>query len=177
MVWHTMQEIWERGFKEVMRTAVGEALAKAEKLYVSVDIDVLDPGPRAGHRDAGARWHHQLPTCCGWCANSVTSTTWSGSTWSRWRPAYDHAELTVNAAHRVVFEALSGHGRPPPRRRRREGRTAVTAGPVAVSAYSGNGLPARHVGGRDALRTVLAERDRPRVKLVPIDEMLPAAWG
>ena len=23
-------------------------------------------------------------------------------------PAYDHAELTVNAAHRVVFEALSG---------------------------------------------------------------------
>jgi agmatinase len=23
-------------------------------------------------------------------------------------PAYDHAELTVNAAHRVVFEALGG---------------------------------------------------------------------
>ena len=23
-------------------------------------------------------------------------------------PAYDHAELTVNAAHRVVLEALSG---------------------------------------------------------------------
>jgi agmatinase len=23
-------------------------------------------------------------------------------------PAYDHAELTVNAAHRVVFEALAG---------------------------------------------------------------------
>ena len=45
-------------------------------------------------------------------------------------PAYDHAELTVNAAHRVVFEALCGHGGPPPRRRRREGRTALTTGPV-----------------------------------------------
>ena len=52
MVWHTMQEIWDRGFKEVMRTAVDEALAKAEKLYLSVDIDVLDPGPRAGYRDS-----------------------------------------------------------------------------------------------------------------------------
>jgi len=43
MTWHTMQEIWDRGFKAVMVDAVGEALAKADKLYVSVDIDVLDP--------------------------------------------------------------------------------------------------------------------------------------
>ena len=32
MTWHTMQEIWERGFKEVMRDAVAEALAKAAHL-------------------------------------------------------------------------------------------------------------------------------------------------
>ncbi len=48
MTWHTMQEIWERGFKAVMRDAVGEALAKADKLYVSVDIDVLDPAHAPG---------------------------------------------------------------------------------------------------------------------------------
>ena len=84
MVWHTMQEIWDRGFKEVMRTAVAEALAKAEKLYLSVDIDVLIPPTRRapGRRNPVA----SLPTCSGWCANSVTSTTWPGWTWSRWRP-------------------------------------------------------------------------------------------
>ena len=48
MTWHTMQEIWERGFKDVMRDAVAEALAKADKLYVSVDIDVLDPAHAPG---------------------------------------------------------------------------------------------------------------------------------
>lgn len=48
MVWHTMQEIWERGFKPVMVDAVGEALAKADKLYLSVDIDVLDPAHAPG---------------------------------------------------------------------------------------------------------------------------------
>ncbi len=31
MTWHTMQEIWDLGFKEVMRRAVSEALDKAEK--------------------------------------------------------------------------------------------------------------------------------------------------
>ena len=54
MRWHLMQEIWERGFKAVMRDAVSEALARADKLYVSVDIDVLDPGIRARHRHTRA---------------------------------------------------------------------------------------------------------------------------
>jgi arginase family enzyme len=48
MTWHTMQEIWDRGFKDVMREAVSEALAKADKLYVSVDIDVRDPAHAPG---------------------------------------------------------------------------------------------------------------------------------
>ena len=48
MTWHTMQEIWDHGFKEVMSRAVGEALAKAEKLYVSVDVDVMDPAHAPG---------------------------------------------------------------------------------------------------------------------------------
>ena len=48
MTWHTMQEIWDEGFKAVMGRAVGEALKKAEKLYVSVDIDVLDPAHAPG---------------------------------------------------------------------------------------------------------------------------------
>ncbi|MFZ8822379.1 MAG: agmatinase family protein, partial [Ilumatobacteraceae bacterium] len=43
MVWHTMQEIWDRGFKAVMDDAVSEALASADHLYISVDVDSLDP--------------------------------------------------------------------------------------------------------------------------------------
>jgi len=107
MTWHTMQEIWDRGFKEVMRQAVGEALAKAEKLYVSVDIDVLDPAhaPGTGTPEPGGitsadllRMVRQL------CHDHDVA----GVDIVEVAPAYDHAELTVNAAHRVVFEALAG---------------------------------------------------------------------
>jgi len=107
MVWHTMQEIWERGFKAVMVDAVGEALAKADKLYLSVDIDVLDPAhaPGTGTPEPGGitsvdllRMVRQL--CYEHDVAGVDVVEVS--------PAYDHAELTVNAAHRVVFEALAG---------------------------------------------------------------------
>ena len=107
MTWHTMQEIWERGFKAVMRDAVAEALAKADKLYVSVDIDVLDPAhaPGTGTPEPGGittadllRLVRQL------CYEHDVA----GVDVVEVAPAYDHAELTVNAAHRVVFEALGG---------------------------------------------------------------------
>jgi agmatinase len=107
MTWHTMQEIWERGFKEVMRDAVGEALAKADKLYVSVDIDVLDPAhaPGTGTPEPGGitsadllRMVRQL------CYEHDVA----GVDVVEVAPPYDHAELTVNAAHRVVLEALAG---------------------------------------------------------------------
>ncbi|SRX82281.1 putative agmatinase [Frankia sp. EAN1pec] [Mycolicibacterium parafortuitum] len=107
MTWHTMQEIWERGFKAVMADAVAEALAKADKLYVSVDIDVLDPAhaPGTGTPEPGGitsadllRMVRQL------CYEHDVA----GVDVVEVAPAYDHAELTVNAAHRVVFEALAG---------------------------------------------------------------------
>jgi agmatinase len=44
-------------------------------------------------------------------------------------PAYDHAELTVNAAHRVVFEALAGMAA-----RRRDATTGARPGPPARQA-------------------------------------------
>ncbi len=85
MTWHSMQENWERGFAAVMREAVAEALAKTDKLDVSVDIDVLDPAHAPGTgtpNPAGS----PAPTCCGWSANCAASTTSPGSTWWRWRP-------------------------------------------------------------------------------------------
>ena len=107
MVWHTMQEIWERGFKEVMRTAVDEALAKADKLYVSVDIDVLDPAhaPGTGTPEPGGITSADLLRMVRQLCHEHDV---AGVDIVEVAPAYDHAELTVNAAHRVAFEALAG---------------------------------------------------------------------
>ena len=85
MVWHSMQEIWERGFKAVMDDAVSEALARAEKLYISLDVDSLDPcfAPGTGTPEPGGL---HRSTCCAWCASWRSSTTSSAWTWSRSRP-------------------------------------------------------------------------------------------
>ena len=107
MVWHTMQEIWERGFKAVLDSAVGEALATADHLYISVDVDSMDPAhaPGTGTPEPGgivaadllravrelARRHHVV-----------------GMDGVEDAPPYDVSDLTVNAAHRLVFEALGG---------------------------------------------------------------------
>jgi agmatinase len=107
MRWHTMQEIWERGFQAVMADAVAEALDACAKLYVSVDIDVLDPAfaPGTGTPEPGGiptsdllRLVRQLCRDHDVVGVDVVEVA----------PAYDVSELTVNAAHRVVFEALAG---------------------------------------------------------------------
>ena len=107
MVWHTMQEIWDRGFKAVMADAVGEALAKADKLYISLDVDSLDPAfaPGTGTPEPGGlttvdllRMVRQLAIEHDVVGMDVVEVA----------PAYDVSDLTVNAAHRMVFEALGG---------------------------------------------------------------------
>ncbi|MGL5809413.1 MAG: agmatinase [Nocardioides sp.] len=107
MTWHTMQDIWDRGFKEVMDTAVGEALAKAEHLYVSVDIDVLDPAhaPGTGTPEPGGITSVDLLRIVRRLALDHDIV---GLDVVEVSPAYDVSDLTVNVAHRVVFEALAG---------------------------------------------------------------------
>ena len=107
MVWHTMHEIWERGFKAVMADAVAEALDKADHLYLSVDVDVMDPAhaPGTGTPEPGGmtsvdllRMVRQLALEHDLVGMDVVEVA----------PAYDVSDLTVNAAHRLVFEALAG---------------------------------------------------------------------
>jgi agmatinase len=107
MRWHLMNEIWERGIQAVIKDAVAEALDGAEYLYVSVDIDVLDPGfaPGTGTPEPGGmntadllRTVRRLALDCNLVAMDVVEVS----------PPYDVSENTVNAAHRVVFEALGG---------------------------------------------------------------------
>ncbi len=107
MVWHTMQEIWDRGFKEVMADAIAEALSKADKLYISLDVDSLDPAfaPGTGTPEPGGmapvdllRMVRQLALDHEVVGMDVVEVA----------PAYDVSDLTVNVAQRMVKEALAG---------------------------------------------------------------------
>ena len=55
MRWHLMREIEERGAEAVIDDAIAEALDGPDAVYISVDIDVIDPGHRARHRHPRAR--------------------------------------------------------------------------------------------------------------------------
>lgn len=107
MRWHTMDEIWQRGFQTVMRDAVGEALQAADSLYISIDVDVLDPSmaPGTGTPEPGGILSSDLlrmvRTLC--LEHDVV-----GIDIVEVAPAYDVSELTVNVAHRLAFECLGG---------------------------------------------------------------------
>ena len=46
MRWHLMTEIEERGAEAVVADAIDEALDGPDAIYLSLDIDVIDPGRR-----------------------------------------------------------------------------------------------------------------------------------
>jgi len=107
MRWHLMQELWERGAPAVIEDAIAEALDGADALYLSVDIDVLDPGfaPGTGTPEPGGmnpadllRAVRQIAMRTNLVAMDVVEVA----------PPYDWADLTVNNAHRVVLEVLAG---------------------------------------------------------------------
>jgi len=75
-------------------------------VYLSIDIDVLDPAfaPGTGTPESGGLTARELLRML----RKMTGLNIVGADVVEVAPAYDHAELTVNAAHRVVFEALAG---------------------------------------------------------------------
>jgi len=107
MRWHTMDEIWQRGFQTVMKDAVAEALSTAESLYISIDVDSLDPAfaPGTGTPEPGgimsADLLRMVRTLC--LEHNVV-----GIDIVEVAPAYDVSDLTVNVAHRLAFECLAG---------------------------------------------------------------------
>ena len=100
-----MQEIWDRGFKDVMRDAVSEALAKADKLYVSVDIDVLDPAhaPGTGTPEAGGLASRELLALI----RGLAGLDLVSADVVEVAPPYDHAEITAIAAAHVAYELIA----------------------------------------------------------------------
>ncbi|HAP77256.1 MAG TPA: agmatinase, partial [Acidimicrobiaceae bacterium] len=107
MRWHLMDEIWERGFKAVMADALDEAMDGCDHLYISIDIDSLDPAhaPATGTPEPGGivaadllRMVREIAYRHPVVAMDVVEVA----------PAYDHADCTINVAHRLFTECLAG---------------------------------------------------------------------
>ena len=107
MRWHRMQEVWEKGLDSVMDLAVAEALEDTDGVYLSVDIDVLDPGfaPGTGTPEPGGLAPVDLLRAVRRLALEVPLVAMDVVEVA---PAYDWADLTVNNAHRAVLEVLAG---------------------------------------------------------------------
>jgi agmatinase len=104
--WHRMEEVVEHGIDAVVDDVLA-AVEPAEHLFLSVDVDVLDPAfaPGTGTPEPGGmstrellRAIRRLTVARGLAGMEVVEVS----------PPYDHADVTAMAAHRVVLEALSG---------------------------------------------------------------------
>lgn len=106
MRWHLMTEIEERGAEAVVREAISEALDGPDLIYLSVDIDVIDPGmaPGTGTPEPGGMLTRELLRAI---RQVVGSVELAGMDVVEVAPPFDHAEVTAAAAHRCVLEAIS----------------------------------------------------------------------
>ena len=104
--WHFMTEIEERGAEAVVADAIAEALDGPERIYLSVDIDVLDPGmaPGTGTPEPGGMLTREVLRAI---RQVVAAVDLAGMDVVEVAPAYDVAEVTAAAANRCVMEAIS----------------------------------------------------------------------
>jgi agmatinase len=104
--WHRMSEIFERGIDAVVDDVLAE-IRGAEHLFLSVDIDVLDPAfaPGTGTPEPGGMTSRELLRAV---RRLTVERGFVGMDVVEVSPPYDHAGITAMAAHRVVCEALSG---------------------------------------------------------------------
>ena len=106
MRWHLMTEIEERGAEAVIADAIAQALDGPELIYLSVDIDVIDPGmaPGTGTPEPGGMLTRELLRAVRQVVGSVELAAMDVVEVS---PPFDQAEVTAAAAHRCVLEAIS----------------------------------------------------------------------
>ena len=138
--WHFMHEIEERGAEAVIDDAINEALDGPDAIYLSVDIDVLDPGmaPGTGTPEPGGLLTRELLRAV---RRIVGRVELAAVDIVEVAPAYDTAEITAMAAHRVALEAISALAV-----KKRDGRTVryeeaqptvLPAGPIVHASGAG----------------------------------------
>jgi agmatinase len=107
---YEMTEIVERGLKECLSEAFKIAVDDCDGVFLSVDIDVCDPGhaPGTGTPEPGGLTARELLDAVRRIAYELPVV---GIDVVEVSPPYDHAEITSFLANRVVLEALSGIAR------------------------------------------------------------------
>jgi agmatinase len=106
MRWHRMTEMEERGSEAVIADAIVEALDGPDCIYLSIDVDVVDPGnaPGTGTPEPGGMLPRELLRAV---RQIVSAVDLVGMDVVEVSPPYDHAEVTAALAHRCVLEAIS----------------------------------------------------------------------
>jgi agmatinase len=107
---YEMSEITSRGFDECLTEACKLAMTECDSIFLSVDIDVVDPGsaPGTGTPEPGGLSSRQLLDAVRRIAYELPI---SGIDVVEVAPPYDHADITALLGNRVVLEALSGLAR------------------------------------------------------------------
>jgi len=104
---YEMTEIVARGFDVVMDEVIDASMDECDGVFLSVDIDVVDPGsaPGTGTPEPGGLTARQLLDAVRDIAYRVPLL---GIDVVEVSPPYDHADITALLGNRVVLEALSG---------------------------------------------------------------------
>jgi len=106
MRWHLMREIEERGAEAVVDEAIAQALDGPDAVYLSIDIDVIDPGmaPGTGTPEPGGMLTREVLRAI---RRIVAAVDLAAMDIVEVSPPYDHAEITAAAANRCALEAIS----------------------------------------------------------------------
>jgi agmatinase len=117
---YEMTEIGERGLSTCLTEAFAIATDDCDGVFLSVDIDVCDPGhaPGTGTPEPGGLSARQLLDSVRRIGYEVPVV---GVDVVEVSPPYDHADITAFLANRVVLEVLSGIAR-----RRRDAASGAT---------------------------------------------------
>jgi agmatinase len=104
--WHLMTEIERDGAEAVVDRAIAEALDGPDAIYLSVDIDVVDPGsaPGTGTPEPGGMLPRELLRAV---RRIVGQVELAGMDIVEVSPPYDWAESTAAIANRCALEAIS----------------------------------------------------------------------
>ncbi|HEX4815606.1 MAG TPA: agmatinase [Nonomuraea sp.] len=107
---YEMTEVVTRGLDEVLTEAFRIALDECDQVFLSVDIDVCDPGhaPGTGTPEPGGLTARQLLDAVRRICYELPV---AGMELVEVAPPYDHADITAYLGNRVILEALSAMAR------------------------------------------------------------------
>jgi len=134
-----MAEIARRGLDDVLTEAIRLAGQDTDGVFLSVDIDVVDPGmaPGTGTPEPGGLTPRELLDAV---RRIGRETNLVGLEIVEVAPPYDHADVTAMLGNRVVLETLSGIAR------RRADAVAGTTWDESTPVLAGRNSPSVRTG-------------------------------